>query len=280
MAAIWIVVGFLVLLMGLCVYSVAMPYYMVHRGRKVDARVVRCEEMAAKVGGKSGFYYEVTVEFYGMDGELVEKTFHSDRPVEEDSVADSRYIHKSGRFLWDADKTAKNTDIRSAGIIVLVLLGFIALLISCYVLQDENGMVSGDVGMVFGYVISVVFICVGFGMLFNRYKRARNKHNQQMIPGYVVDYVKESDTESVVYYPIYEYEIMGMKYRMKSTLGTGSRKRCAIGRKVQLIRDYETGEVVCKGDEQGSCMIGIVFGIIGTVVFVLLLCASLGVFER
>lgn len=280
MIAIWIIVGVLLLLAGLIVHSVAMPRYMVRYGRKVDARVIRCEQLSTKVGQQSAFFYQVTVEFLARDGQLIEKTFQSQTPVEEESVVESRYIDKSERFLWDADHVMKSADTRSAGVGLLCILGFIVLLAGVAIFSDDAGNLPGWFAMAFGYVISILFMGVGFGGLFTQHRRERNKHNQQVIPGCVVDYATESDTDSITYYPIYEYEIMGMKYRMQSKLGTSSKKRCTIGRRVQMIRDFETGEVVCKEDEKGSCAINMAFGVIGIIVFVLLLCASMGVFTQ
>ena len=278
MFVLWIIIGLLILLVGLCVYSVAMPGYMVRRGRKVDAKVVRCEQLTTKVAQQSAFFYEVTVEFFDLDGETVEKTFRSETPLEENFLAVSRYVDGSGRFLWDADNVVKNINMRSTGIVILTLLGFIGLLVGVALFSDDGGNLPDWSAMAFGYVICIIFIVVGCWGLLGQYKRARNKHNQQTIPGYVVDYVKESDTDSVAYYPIYEYEVQGIKYRMRSNLGTGSRKRCTMGKKVRLIRDYETGEITCAEDEKGSRIVYIVFAAFGILVLIILLSFSTDIF--
>ena len=189
----------------ICLYGIFMPKYMAKQGRIVDARVVYCESKDVQIGDQGGTYYEVTVDFYGMHGETIQKKFKSQKPYTEGEVLRSRYVDKTGRFMKDADKDAKNNGGLwvAVGFLVLVLL----LLIGSTRIQKEGLELSNEIVAGFGYFISVLFMVVGVGGLI---KQIRLKKNAPM----VVDSVtgkrngKEDEKASGMLYLV--FGIMGL----------------------------------------------------------------------
>lgn len=275
------IIAVLLFFIGICLYGILMPKIMVRRGRQVDARVISCVKKSLKLGGQTGTYYEITVDFYGLDGQTIQRAFKSDQPVEEGEVIRSRYIDKTGFFLWDADKDARNKKNQGG---IWFVIGFallmLALIISILVLQDENGNLPHwyETGLAYGTCI--LFMGVSAFDLQKRIRRSQNKHNHQIIPGYVVDYIRKRDDDKYLYCPIYEYEVQGVKYQQESKVSSTSTNRCTIGRKVQMVRDCETGAVFCKEDEKTGSRITLALGIVGLVVFLMLLGTDAGVLQN
>ncbi len=271
-----IILGF----MGICLYGLFMPKYMVKQGRIVDARVISCETKMVQLGDETGSYYEVTVDFYGIHGETIQKKFQSEEYYEVGAVLRSRYIDKTGRFMPDADKDAKNNGGLwfAIGFLVLILV----ILIGSVYLQDENGELPGYVVAGFGYFVSVVFMIIGIAGLIKQIRLKKNAHKMQVIPGYLVDYTVNygGADEADTYRPVYEYELMGISYRYQSKVSGSSKKYRTIGRKVHMLRDCETGDIYCKEDEKTSGRLYLIFGIVGLAVFLLLLAGSVGLIQN
>lgn len=271
-----VILGF----MGLCLYGIFMPKFMVKQGRIVDARVIFCEQKSIYVGDETGSYYEVTVDFYGLHGETIQRKFQSETPYDVGEVIRSRYIDKSGRFMQEADKDVKNNGVLWFAIGFLVFI--LALIVCTVALQDENGELPGWFGMGFGYLISILFMGIGFVGLKNKVRLKNNQHRMQVIPGCLVDYEINHGTgdDPDTYQPVYEYELMGMQYQYKSKVSGTAKKYREIGRKVHILRDCETGEIFCQEDEKNSNTMYMVFGIVGLVVFLLLVASSAGLFRN
>lgn len=265
---------------GLCLYGIFMPKFMVKQGRVVDARVVSCEQKMVQLGDETGSFYEVTVDFYGLHGETIQKKFQSEEPYAEGDVIRSRYIDKSGRFIQEADKDVKNNS--GLWVVIGFLVFVLVLMLSIILLQNEDGELPDWFAMGFGYFISILFMVVGFSGIKNSARLKKNSHRMQVIPGCLVDYtvnhggVDDPDT----YQPVYEYELMGMPYRYKGKVSGSGKKYRTIGRKVHMLRDCETGEVVCKEDEKAAGKIHLIFGFVGLAVFLLLLAGSTGLLKN
>lgn len=271
-----VILGFI----GLCLYGILMPKFMVKQGRMVDARVISCEAKMVQLGDETGSYYEVTVDFYGIHGETIQKKFKSEEYYEVGAVLRSRYIDKTGRFMQEADKDVKNNSGLWFVIGFLVLL--LVFLLSVCLLQDEEGELPGWFGMGFGYFVCILFMLVGFSGIKNSVRLKKNSHRMQVIPGYLVDYtVNQGGTDDPdTYQPIYEYEMMGICYRYQGKVSGSGKKYRTIGRKVHMLRDCETGEVVCKEDEKAAGKIHLFFGFVGLIVFLMLLAGSAGLFKN
>lgn len=276
----WIIIVVILGFIGLCLYGIYMPKYMVKQGRVVDARVISCEAKMIQLGDEVGSFYEVTVDFYGIHGETIQKKIKSEQYYEVGAVLRSRYIDKTDRFMPEADKDVKNNGGLWFVIGFLVLL--LIFILSVFLLQDEEGELPGWFGMGFGYFISILFMVVGFSGMKNNVRLKKNSHRMQVIPGYLVDYVVNDGgiDDPDTYQPIYEYELMGIPYRYQGKVAGSGKKYRTIGRKVHMLRDCETGKVVCKEDEKTSGKIHLIFGFVGLIVFLVLLAGSAGLFQN
>ena len=271
-----VILGFI----GLCLYGIFMPKFMVKQGRLVDARVVSCEQKSIQLGEDTGSFYEITVDFYGLHGETIQRKFQSEEPYAQGDIIRSRYIDKTGRFMQEADKDVKNNS--GLWVVIGFLIFVLALILSIFVLQDEEGELPDWFAMGFGYFISILFMLVGVGGIKNSVHLKKNSHRMQVIPGYLVDYVVNDGgiDDPDTYQPIYEYELMGIPYRYQSRVAGSGKKYRTIGRKVHMLRDCETGKVVCKEDEKTSGKIHLIFGFVGLIVFLVLLAGNAGLFQN
>ncbi|MGN1146924.1 MAG: DUF3592 domain-containing protein [Lachnospiraceae bacterium] len=274
LAIVLVILGFI----GLCVYGIVMPKLMVKKGRKVDARVLSCEErdVRGEEGGTGEKYYKVTVDFYGLNGETIVKTIQSEKPYEAGEVIRSRYLDKRGFFYPDADKdvkSGKNGGLWAVIVFCVLLLVFIAFVLF---IRDEDGELPQWFSMGFGYFISILFIGIGLKGVWNRIVLKKRAHLMQTLTGQQVDYREDRDSDSTCYFPIYEYEWMGETKRLYSHVGGTAKKYRDIGRKVHILRDPENGRVYCKEDEKSSGVIYTAFGLIGMVVLAVMIMCSLG----
>lgn len=273
-AIILVILGFI----GLCVYGIMMPKIMVKKGRKVDARVLSCEEVGVRdeAGGAGEKYYRVTVDFYGLNGETIIKTIQSEKPYDEGEVIRSRYLDKRGLFYPDADKdvnSGKNGGLWAVIVFCVLLLVFIAFVLF---IRNKDGELPKWFSIGFGYFISILFIGIGLKGIWNRIALKKREHLMQVLTGEQVDYKVDRDSDSTCYFPIYEYEWMGESKRLYSHVGGTAKKYRDIGRKVHILRDPENGRLYCKEDEKSSRVIYTVFGLIGLVVLAVMIMCSLG----
>lgn len=269
-ALIFIVV--ILLFMGVCLYAIVMPKYMVKRGRKVDVRVIACEEKYIEDPDtkERGVFYNVTVDFYGLYGETIVKSFQSETPYSEGEVIRSRYLDKKGLLWPGADAEAKEGPDRGIWLVIGFLVALLALILFVTLGRDENGNLPDWFAMGFGYFISVLFIVIGVWGIYKQMLIKRNESNMQKLSGVVADYVIDhgSGDDPDSYFPIYEYEWLGEVKRFKGRTGGNGKKYRTIGRKVIILRDASTGKVCCKEDEAGQSWFFAIFLLFGVLAFV------------
>lgn len=265
----------ILLFLGVCIYAIIMPKYMVKRGRKVDARVVTCEEKYIEDPDtkEKGIFYEVTVDFYGLYGETIVKKFQSETAYGEGEVIRSRYLDKRGLFWPDADAEAKEGPDKGIWLVIGFLIGMLALILFVVFSRDENGNLPDWFTLGFGYFTSILFIGIGVWGIYKQILLKRKLPGMQVLLGVVADYTidRGNRDEADSYFPIYEYEWMGEWKRFKGSTGGSSKKYRTIGRKVHILRDPATGKVLCKEDETGKSWFFAVFLLFGVVAFVCLL---------
>lgn len=272
-----VILGFL----GVCLYGMVMPKFMVKHARKVDARVITCEENT--ISGEDGSYscyYTVQVDFYGLNGETIIKTFKSEKKYEEGEVIRSRYLDKKDIFLQNADQDVKTGSNKGLWLAIGVLILMLALVLFAFFGTDENGELPDWFSTGFGYFVSILFMGIGILGIYNKIRVAATKNTMQVIPGVQADYtISHGDGDDPdCYYPVYEYEWMGETHRYYSKTGGNMKKYRSIGRKVHMLRNPEDGRIICKEDENATSGFLMIFGLFGLVVFVCMLGSSLGWF--
>lgn len=269
---------------GAALYSLIMSGHVASKGRQVDARVLSCEEVRPGDAGPRGdsSCYEVTVDFYGLKGEEIKKTFFSRTPYGVGSVIRSRYLDKRGRFYPGVSEDEGKSN-RLSGILILgVCILMLALVLFLWWMDWEydgekpQWFIHG-----FGYVVSILFIAVGASGIV-RWKRLKKRAaDMQVLEGVQISFREEWSTDSDgdrirIYYPVYEYELMGEKRRYESRMGGNAKKYRQVGRKVHMLRDHGTNEVFCREDEKSSFGLQAIFGVVGFLTLLLMLYLSFG----
>ncbi len=265
----------ILLFIGVCLYSIVMPKFMVKRGRKVDARVVTCDEKHIEDSetGEQGGFYEVTVDFYGLHGETVVKKFQSETPYMEGDIIRSRYLDKKGLLWPNADAEAKEGPDKAIWLVIGFLVALLALILFVIFGNGENGNLPDWFAIGFGYFISVLFIIIGVWGIRNQMLIKHKLPDMQVLPGVVAEYTVDRGNGDAPdsYFPIYEYEWAGEAKRFRGSSGGTAKKYRNIGRHVHILRDQATGKVLCKEDETGRSWFFAIFLLMGIVAFVALL---------
>lgn len=285
MLRIIIFVAIALFLIGIFVYQLIMPIYAAKKGRQVDVRVLSCEQKADvdEEAGEIVGCYEVTVDFYDLNGKVLVKTIQSEKQYMVGDVIRCSYLDKTGT-LFPETAFALQEGVKH-GVVVfviffLVFMGVVAAIL--WGMQHVSEQSEGAVALVFGYFISIVFIAVGILGIHKKVKRLQDANNMLMYTGVLVDYTEEISTDSdgdtqKVYHPIYEYDWGGEKRRLFGNAGSSGKKYRTIGRQVHILVNPKTGEAICREDENANEGAAVAFGVIGVAVFALMLALSLGV---
>ena len=263
----------------ICLYGIFAPKFMVKHARNVDARVISCEYVEKEFAktGEYMKYYEVIVDFYGLHGETITKAVKSEHPIEIGEVVRSRYYDKRGWFHFDADKEVRNRSEGAIWACVGVLLFMLFIIgVSVYGRNSAGDLPEWFV-MGISYLTCLAFMAVGVfgGIKYVNFRK--NMHEYQTVVGTLVDYRRERSDDTYVYYPIYEYYVNGIPYMHHGHVGGNSGKYHQIGRKVHILRNPSTNHVICKEDEKTSNIMTFSFGIIGIVMFGLLVATQMGI---
>lgn len=269
---------------GFCLYGLFTQKNTVKKARTVEASVRSCEQkILTEKDGNKFTYYLVTVDFYGLNGEMIEKTIKSQKSYQEGAIIPSRYLDETGQLWLEMNNASINRNSSK----LLTLIGFLVLFF-VVVLIVISVKFSGDAQAedlsttVFGYIISIVFIGIGiFGI--RKKLELKNTGNMQVVEGTQVDYhvvhgrtaIGEAN-EASVYYPIYEYTLMGESRRYQSNIGGSNKKYRTIGRKVHMLIDPETGKIMCREDAQTGSSMYILFGVLGILVLCIMLAVNFG----
>lgn len=261
---------------GFCFYGLFFQNFMVKKSRQVEARVLSCEEklMTEKDGNKFS-YYLVTVDFYGLNGEMIVKTIKSKKSYKEGDIIPSRYLDKKERLWLGLDGTTKGRN----SIQLLKIIGFLAVFLIAVLVIVYMKFSGGDQTERLKYIISLVFIGIGIYGIKKKCELKKHRDNMQIIDGTQVDYYivpGRAIEEPSDYYPIYEFELNGKLLRYRSNIGGSIKKYRTIGRKVHILIDHETGKITCKEDEQSGSSMYILFGVVGILVLCIMLAGSFG----
>lgn len=120
------------LFMGALAYWWLMPVFATRKGRQVDARVRFCakkELQSSQVLG-TNVYYEVTVELYGLNGEMLVRSLQSDKPYMPGDVICCRYLDKKGILLSEEENRIQTRDKYKLLLLLVFFIVFLMMLLS------------------------------------------------------------------------------------------------------------------------------------------------------
>lgn len=246
-------------------------------GRHVDVRVLSCEQRGEE---ENRLYYEVKVDFYDTNGEVLVRTMMSGKPYVPGTMIRCRYLEEKGLLLEEltpeVQKKSRN-NVLLFFIFFLIFVGIVAAVIWGRVTGKE---LSDGSERLIGYFISIVFMAVGIYGICKKMKKKQMLQGMILLPGVQVDYTVSESMDhwedglvrtTEYYNPIYEYVWEGERRRIQGSVGSSGKKYRAIGRKVHILLNPHTGKAVCQEDEKTKDNWFLVFGVIGLLLFVLLL---------
>lgn len=129
----YIISGVMVLLfVGVLSYRWLEPVFAARKGRQVDVRVrSSLQKVNPRGGGWRGSgreYYEVMVDFYGLNGESLVSSLQSKTPYTPGDIIRCRYVDRTGFLL--AEESDAPAKAMSKMLLLLfffvVFLGFMA----------------------------------------------------------------------------------------------------------------------------------------------------------
>ena len=140
---------------------------------------------------------------------------------------------------------------------------------------------SDGVILVFTAFVSLLFILVGILGIYRKTKFMKSITAMHMVDGMIVDHtvsqVLDEDRDvRDVYSPVYEYEWKGVKKRLKGTVSVSVAKN-PVGKKVHILVDPKTETAVCLEEKKNEEAALLVFGVIGVLVFILVILSAIGV---
>lgn len=273
----FIFVMIMLVVVGSLFYVFLIPAYVARKGRQVDVRVLSCEKKTDE--GES--YYNVTVDFYDLKGESIVKTVISEKRYEDGEVIRCRYLDKKGFLQLETGADLKREYFKFSIVFGFIIAVFLFMLLVMWWTWNEEEL-PGAFKAGFGYFIGIIFMLLGILGIRQKISLARDKRNMQIRQGVLVDFTVEhssnedgDDIEAC--YPIYEYEWAGDKRQLIGQMNSDSKKHRALGRKVHILVEPQTGRAVCEEDEKVAGNLLLAFGVIGVIVFAIMLAISFGI---
>ena len=270
---------FAVLVVAELIYLLALSGSSNQKGRQVDVRVLSCEQKMP-MNRNNTRIYEVKVDFYGSNGEILVRTLQSAISYMPGDMIRCRYMEKTGLLMPEMTPEEQAKTRKSILIFLIIFLFFIGIVAIIWGSNTGKELPKETVRL-WGYFISILFMAVS---VFGIYKNNRTKqkmHDMISLPGIQVDYTihkgRNSDHYADIFNPIYEYEWGGEKKRLYSSIGSSGEKYRTIGRRVHILVDPQTGKAICQEDEKTAGYLYLLFGIVGLGVFVLMLALSFGI---
>lgn len=283
----WSIITFVlmaVILIGSFVRLLLKPVYAAKKGRQVDVRVLSCEEKISIDGAahETTDYYEITIDFYDLNGQTLVKTIPSAKPYAPGDVIRCRYVDKTGLLLPESSPELQAGLKQTVLVFVIFFVVFMGIVAAMLWGMQSLKEPSDDAVIIFGYFIGVLFMAIGALGIYKKIKRSQNAHNLLSLFGMQVDYTVGSSTDSEgtetnIYYPIYEYDWGGEKRRFAGKMGSSGKKYRTIGRQVHILVNPQTKEAVCKEDENASDGLLLIFGFVGLATLALMVALSSGI---
>lgn len=185
------------LFFGAFVYQLIRPAYAAKRGRQVDVRVLSCKKMMDEDEEEEApERYEVTVNFYNINGEVLVKTLQSGKPYTEGDVIRCCYLDKSDRLYLGTARELL-ADLKHSAVVFsiffVVFMGIAAAILWGIPHVNEKPELAL---LTFGYVISILFMAVGMLGIYKKVKMLRNIHSMRSVTGVLADYAEDSSMDS------------------------------------------------------------------------------------
>ncbi len=275
------------LLIGIFVYQQVMPLYAAKKGRQVDARVLSCQKKTVENEDTGTVIerYEVTVDFYGINGEALVKTLQVAQSYVEGDVIRCCYLDKTGRLFPGTAREIQAGMKKGAAvfsIFFIVFMGIAAAVLWGIPRANEKPELAA---LAFGYAVSMILMAIGVLGIYKKVKMRQNIRSMRSVTGVLTGYtegggVDREESSGKSYYPVYEYEWQGETRQFFSRWGKDEREQRAIGRRVHILVNPGTGETICREDEKPGERVILVTGIIGVVIFALMLAFSFGMLAK
>lgn len=176
-----------------------------------------------------------------------------------------------GIYVMINAKKKKQSDNKKGA---LALIGFGAIWCAicglCMWVQSSEDA-GNTVGVIFGYALSCIFICVGFNNTFIKpAKLKKDMVNCTVVQGSLIRYGTHRSREgNMLYSPVYGYYYNGEERILAGTVSSNSDKYRQIGRPVNIIINNRTGEIYCEDDAKFGRKSGSLFGIVGVIILVI-----------
>lgn len=262
---------FAIIFIGLCVFGLINQAVLKFRGKVVDARVINCNRSYIEIAGRRApGNYSALVEFYGDNGEIIQKNLAFDQPVSEGTTIRCRYDKKKDWLMKDEDVNTKNV----FGLIFMIPLVLIITGITPFFLylMWKYGTIPVPYFHAIVYFICILLVLISIWGIVKKIQFRIRLSKMQAIPGYLVEFTESYRRNSyhkkvIIYQPYYEYEIMGMKYRYKGKVSGSNSIYCTIGRQVTMLFDPKSGKVVCKEEEKTGSNTMILAGVFGILLY-------------
>lgn len=264
-----------VVFLGITLAGVLLSFYVVKKGRQVNARVLSCVQRRANRGEDTTdkVCYEVTVDFYDLKGETIVKVLLSDTPYMSGDVIRCRYLDKMGILQMEPEEAEKVSG-KHAIITFLIFFLIFAVVLGLVIWGQRSEGLSENAKLLFGYFIGIIFTVIGVLGLRAKINRKSKMQNMVSRTGVQVDYVthyRRTSDRADTYSPVYEYEWGGEQRRVGSSVSASRKKYRTIGRRVHILVDPHTGEAFCKEDKKTGENMMLLFGVLGIATLALML---------
>lgn len=174
------------LFVGAFVYQLIRPAFAAKKGRQVDVRVLSCKKRMDEDEDEeeeAPERYEVTVDFYDINGEVLIKTLQSEKPYTEGDVIRCCYLDKSDR-LYPGTARELLAELKHRAVVFsiffVVFMGIAAAILWGISHVNEKPELAL---LAFGYVISILFMAVGTLGIYKKVKMSRNIRSMHSVTG-------------------------------------------------------------------------------------------------
>lgn len=252
-------------------------------GRQVDVRVLSCEQRGEE---ENKLYYELKVEFYDTNGEVLVRTMQSVKKYMPGTMIHCRYLEQKGLLLEEMTPEVHKKSRNNLLLFFIILIIFIGIVAAAIWGMMTGKELSNGTERLIGYFVSILFMAVGIYGIYKKIVKKQRVQDMILLPGVQVDYTMIEGMDywsdgqvrtTERYNPVYEFVWRGERRRIQGAVGSSGKKYRTIGRKVHILLNPHTGKAVCQEDEKSMENWFIILGVIGLILLALLMALSLGI---